>query len=73
MAFDLDDEELKATRILNGVDKTEHRVCAVKFAVMQKQIEEKDKRIKELELKQKEMCEGYCPKVEKIKEKKEKR
>lgn len=42
---DLDDEELKATRILNGVDTTEHSVYAVKFAVMQKQIEEKDEEI----------------------------
>lgn len=47
--MDLDDEELKATRILNGADTREHRVYAIKFAVMQKQIDEKDKRIKELE------------------------
>lgn len=47
--MDLDDEELKATRILNGVDTREHRIYAIKFAVMQKQIDEKDKRIKELE------------------------
>ncbi len=47
--MDLDDEELKATRILNGSDTREHRVYAIKFAVMQKQIDEKDKRIKELE------------------------
>nr|DAH05191.1 MAG TPA: Protein of unknown function (DUF2730) [Caudoviricetes sp.] len=47
--MDSDDEELKATRILNGVDTREHRIYAIKFAVMQKQIDEKDKRIKELE------------------------
>lgn len=47
--MDLDDEELKATRILNGADTREHRAYAIKFAVMQKQIDEKDKRIKELE------------------------
>lgn len=47
--MDLDDEELKATRILNGSDTREHRVYAIKFAVMQKQIDEKDKKIKELE------------------------
>ena len=47
--MDLDDEELKATRILNGADTREHRIYAIKFAVMQKQIDEKDKRIKELE------------------------
>lgn len=46
---DLNYEELKATRKLNGVDTREHRVYAIKFAVMQKQIDEKDKRIKELE------------------------
>lgn len=46
---DLDDEELKATRIFNRADTREHRVYAIKFAVMQKQIDEKDKRIKELE------------------------
>ena len=60
--MDLDDEELKATRILNGSDTREHRVYAIKFAVMQKQIDEKDKRIKELEKNQKQMCEEYCPK-----------
>ena len=47
--MDLDDEELKATRILNRADTREHRAYAIKFAVMQKQIDEKDKRIKELE------------------------
>lgn len=47
--MDLDDEELKATKILNGADTREHRIYAIKFAVMQKQIDEKDKRIKELE------------------------
>ena len=47
--MDLDDEELKATRILNGADTREHKVYAIKFAVMQKQIDEKDKRIKDLE------------------------
>ena len=66
---DLDDEELKATKILNGVDTTEHSVYAVKFAVMQKQIEEKDKRIKDLEKNQKQMCEEYCPKLNKVRQK----
>lgn len=47
--MDLDDEELKATKILNGADTREHRIYAIKFAVMQKQIDKKDKRIKELE------------------------
>lgn len=47
--MDLDDEELKATRKLNGSDTREHRIYAIKFAVMQKQIDEKDKRIQELE------------------------
>ena len=47
--MDLDDDELQATRILNGADTREHRIYAIKFAVMQKQIDEKDKRIKELE------------------------
>lgn len=47
--MDLDDDELKATRKVNGVDTREHRVYAIKFAVIQKQINEKDKRIKELE------------------------
>lgn len=65
---DLDDEELKATRILNRADTREHRVYAIKFAVMQKQIDEKDKRIKELEKNQKQMCEEYCPKSNKIKD-----
>ncbi len=50
--MDLDDDELQATRILNGADTREHRIYAIKFAVMQKQIDEKDKRIKELEQKQ---------------------
>ncbi len=50
--MDLDDEELKATRILNEADTREHKVYAIKFAVMQKQIDEKDKRIQELEQKQ---------------------
>lgn len=67
--MDLDDEELKATRILNGADTREHRVYAIKFAVMQKQIDEKDKRIKELEKNQKQMCEEYCPKLNKVREK----
>lgn len=47
--MDLDDEELKATKILNGSDTREYRIYAIKFAVMQKQIDEKDKRIKDLE------------------------
>lgn len=67
--MDLDDEELKATRILNGADTREHRVYAIKFAVMQKQIDEKDKRIKELEKNQKQMREEYCPKLNKVREK----
>lgn len=50
--MDLDDDELQATRILNGTDTREHKVYAIKFAVMQKQIDEKDKRIQELEQKQ---------------------
>ena len=50
--MDLDDDELQATRILNGADTREHRIYAIKFAVMQKQIDEKDKRIQELEQKQ---------------------
>lgn len=70
--MDLDDEELKATRRVNGADKREHRVYAIKFAVMQKQIDEKDKKIKELEEKQKQMCEEYCPKLNKMKDKIEK-
>lgn len=56
MAFDLDDEELRATRKLNGLDKersdkdvVNDSVIAHKFAIMQQQIAEKDKRIKELE------------------------
>ncbi len=43
--MDLDDDELQATKILNGSDTREHRVYAIKFAVMQKQIKEKDKEI----------------------------
>lgn len=56
MAFDLDDEELRATRRDKGLDKdrsdknvANDRVIAHKFAVMQQQIDEKDKRIQELE------------------------
>lgn len=45
---DLDDEELKATRKLNGSDTREHRVYAIKFAAMQQQIDEKDKEIEKL-------------------------
>ena len=33
----------------DGSDTREHRIYAIKFAVMQKQIDEKDKRIQELE------------------------
>lgn len=43
--MDLYDEELKATIILNGADSRKHNVYAIKFAVMQKQIDEKDKMI----------------------------
>ncbi len=46
---DLDDEELKATRKLNGSDTREHRVYAIIFEVIQKKKDEKDKRIKKLE------------------------
>lgn len=45
---DLDDEELKATRKLNGSDTREHGVYAIKFAAMQQQIDEKDKEIEKL-------------------------
>lgn len=60
MAFDLDNEELRATRRLHGIndglyegtiDKNvaNDSVIAHKFAIMQQQINEKDKRIQELE------------------------
>lgn len=60
MAFDLDDEELRATRKLHKInddlyEETSDKnfkndsVIAHKFAVMQQQINEKDSRIKELE------------------------
>ena len=60
MAFDLDNEELRATRRLHGIndglyegtiDKNvaNDSVIAHKFAIMQQQINEKDKQIQELE------------------------
>lgn len=60
MAFDLDDEELRATRKLHKInddlyEETSDKkfkndmVIAHKFAVMQQQINEKDSRIQELE------------------------
>lgn len=60
MAFDLDNEELRATRRLHGIndglyegtiDKNvaNDSVIVHKFAIMQQQINEKDKRIQELE------------------------
>lgn len=57
MAFDLDNEELKATRKLHrlnddlyGDKKIKNdKIIAHKFAVMQQQINEKDSRIQELE------------------------
>lgn len=60
MAFDLDNEELKATRKDKGLDdelyeETSNKdvasdsVITHKFAIMQQQIDEKDKRIQELE------------------------
>lgn len=98
---DLDDEELKATRILNGVDKENNleedikilekiiekylKSCIIlrtdtqvyiNFTRKEEQaikhiLEEREqdkKKIAELETKQKEMCEEYCPKIAKIKE-----
>lgn len=44
--MDLDDEELEATRERNKT-KREDIVYATKFAFMQQQIDEKEKRIKE--------------------------
>lgn len=60
MAFDLDNEELRATRKLHKINDDLYeetsdkkfkndRVIAHKFAVMQQQINEKDSRIQELE------------------------
>lgn len=60
MAFDLDNEELRATRKLHKInddlyEETSDKkfkndsVIALKFAVMQQQINEKDSRIQELE------------------------
>lgn len=60
MAFDLDNEELKATRKMHGQDDglyeetsdkkfKNDKIIARKFAVMQQQINEKDSRIQELE------------------------
>lgn len=60
MAFDLDNEELKATRKMHGQDDglyeetsdkkfKNDKIIAHKFAVMQQQINEKDSRIQELE------------------------
>lgn len=60
MAFDLDNEELKATRKLHNQDDglyeetsdknvANDRVIAHKFAIMQQQLEQKDKRVQELE------------------------
>ncbi len=60
MAFDLDNEELRATRKLHKINDDLYeetsdkkfkndRVIALKFAVMQQQINEKDSRIQELE------------------------
>ena len=60
MAFDLDNEELKATRKLHNQDDglyeetsdknvANDSVIAHKFAIMQQQINEKDKQIQELE------------------------
>lgn len=60
MSFDLDNEELRATRKLHKInddlyEETSDKnikndsVIALKFAVMQQQLEEKDKRIQELE------------------------
>lgn len=60
MAFDLDNEELRATRKLHKINDVLYeetsdkkfkndRVIALKFAVMQQQINEKDSRIQELE------------------------
>ena len=85
---DLDDEELEATRRINGVAK-ESDIEKDRFKNLIKAYEEvktqsfiiesinKDfflefancliAKIQELEIKQKEMCEEYCPKTEKIK------
>lgn len=60
MAFDLDNEELRATRKLHKInddlyEETSDKnfrndsVIALKFAVMRQQLEQKDKRIQELE------------------------
>lgn len=54
--------------VIESRDVEEDSIYAHKFAVMQQQIDEKDTKIQELELKQKEMCEEYCPKTERIKE-----
>ena len=54
--------------VIESRDVEEDSIYAHKFAVMQQQIDEKDAKIQELELKQKEMCEEYCPKTAIIKE-----
>ena len=106
--MDLDDEELKATRKLNGVAKEENEKAILRDAkknlldkndteaakiivekcllgnwvivggrtnyiklALKTLLEEREadkKKIQELELKQKEMCEEYCPKTAIIKE-----
>lgn len=62
------DKEDITDDVIESRDVEEDSIYAHKFAVMQQQIDEKDAKIQELELKQKEMCEEYCPKTERIKE-----
>lgn len=80
--MDLDNEELMATRRLNGATKDNieediYKRCkeltkkenARWIGISnQRAIKKLLKRMKELETKQKAMCEEYCPKTERIKE-----
>ena len=68
MKLSEEDKEDITDMVIESRDVEEDSIYAHKFAVMQQQIDEKDAKIQELELKQKEMCEEYCPKTERIKE-----
>ena len=83
--MDLDDEELEATRRLNGVAKMSDIEKDIKRCEQlikpehanwigisnQLAIAHIVDKVKELEIRQKEMCEEYCPKTKEIKELKE--